>query len=549
MTPEKHLRKLKMRRLLDRWHIGAVILICLIKLLQFIKKLGFRVEESGWRKFAGVYLRKEHSKFILAAFRITCFNKDYKPKNVKDAKKIFIEKLSFFLRKNTVCHWCFEYSLFRARRKKIFFTDITEAVFDENGELVRIVPYFDDTRITFTKLSERVIDKTLKKIVAIFNKNEASGIGDIKRAKVISRKLKRWALKTGGLSYSGRKELFHFIDRILCSTFVQFDIISEDEEELKKMRFSTPNMRSRRHPGFGLLNIVCRSFSNYEEMDLWVQYHHVPVDGVPMEEMLEQLKSEWGTAGNVVFPAIKDVKTEVKYFGDKIFRGRIFLSFEKMLKLRKYLNEKYYNEMGGGATVSGMIIWGLAQRKIFRETKYVITTETDVEVEKLEDRNIGLVFIRPGDFIDENSELNGFLKFQREFNHRIYSTKYGRSESSELLEIYAMVHPIFLLSVGFFLPKAMKELVGTAGITVMKQSEIFVTPLTDLQINGFVALGNMKVETEDGSTACAVSFCAKKRQIREYIKGFTNITKSYHKFLGLNDNLTENFIKSEMHND
>jgi hypothetical protein len=537
MTPNRHrhIRKLKMRRLLDRWHIGAIILICVIKFLQLIKKLGFRVEESGWRKFAGVYLRKEHSKFILASFRLTCFDKNDMPKDLNVAKDIFIKKLALFLRKNTVCHWCFEYGVFRDRRKKLFFTDITEAVFNENGVLVRILPYFDDTRITFTKISDIVKDKALRKIVFIFNKNEASGIGDIKRAKVISRKLKRWAFKTSGLSYSGRRELVHFIDRILCSTFIQFDLMPDDKTELSHVRFSTPDMRSRRHPGFGLLNIVCRLFSDFEEADLWVQYHHVPVDGMPMEEKLEQLKNEWGTAGKIKFPALKDIKPEVRYFGDRIFRGRIFVSFEKLLKLRKYLNKKYYDKMGGGATVSGMIIWGLAQRQYFRETKYVITTDTEVKSDLLEDRNIGLVFIRPGDFIDENSELNGFLKFQREFNHRIYSTKYGRSESSELLEIYAMIHPIVLLSLKLFLPKAMKELVGTAGLTILKQVEVFVSPLTDLQINGFVAFGNMKVETEDGSTAGAVSFCARKEQVREYIKGFTELTNNYHEFLGINE--------------
>jgi hypothetical protein len=535
MTPGKHIRKLKMRRLLDRWHMSAIILICVLKFLQLIKKLGFRVEESGWRKFAGVYLRKEYSKFILSSFRLTCFDKDNMPEDFNEAKGIIIEKLASFLRKNTVCHWCFEYGLFRARRKKIFFTDITEAVFNEDGVLVRIVPFFDNTRITFTKLSDVVIDKTLRKTVFIFNKNEVSGIGDIKRSKIISRKLKRWAMKTSGLSYSGRRELFHFIDRILNSTFIQFDLMPEDKAEISKMRFSTPDMRSRRHPGFGLLNIVCRLFSDFEEADLWVQYHHVPVDGMPMEEKLEQLKGEWGTAGKVKFPAIKDVKPEVTYFGDKIFRGRIFVTFEKILKLRKYLNQKYYNEMGGSATISGMIIWGLAQRKYFRETKYVVTSDTEVNIDLLEDRNIGLIFIRPGDFIDENSELNGFLKFQREFNHRIYSTKYGRSESSELLEIYAMIHPIVLLSLKFLLPKAMKELVGTAGLTVLKQVEVFVSPLTDLQVNGFVALGNMKVETEDGSTAGAVSFCARKEQIREYIKGFTDLTNNYHKYLGIEE--------------
>ena len=533
---KKYTRKLKMSRLLDRWHLGAVVLLCVLKVLQLIKKIGFHVEESGWRKFAGVYLRKEYSKFVLSAFRLTCFDKENKPADLDEAKEILIKKLALFLRKNTVCHWSFENGIFRARRKKLYFTDIVEAVFDENGKLIEIIPYFDDTRITFTKLTEKVINKTLNKTVKIFNKNEARGISDTKRAKVISRKLRRWAWKTTGLSYSGRRELFHLIDRILCSTFIQFEVLPDEKERLDKIRFTVPEMRSRRHPGFGLLNIVCRMLPDFGEIDLWIQYHHVPVDGMPMEETLEELKKDWGTAGKVVYPSLDTISADIRYFADKIFRGTIFINFEKLLKFRKVLNQKYFKEMGGIATVSSMIIWGLAHRNYFKETKYVVTTDTESKNDIIEDRNIGLIFIRPGDFINPEDRLKGFIKYQREFNHRIYATKHGKSETNELLEIYAMLHPIVLLSLKYIIPKGMKELMGTAGLTVLKQVEVFVSPLTDMQTNGFIAIGNMVVETEGGGTAGLVSFSAKKEQVKEYIKGFKCLAEDFHDFLGCHKN-------------
>jgi hypothetical protein len=532
----KYKRKLKMRRLLDRWNLSAIALLCILKVLQFLKKIGFSVEESGWRKFAGVFLRKEHSKFILSAFRVTSFKDGASPDSFDNAKELLIKKLAVFLRKNTVCHWSFEHGMFRARRKKIYFTDIVEAIYDENGVLVKLIPYFDDTRITFTKLTDQIIDKTLRRAVVVFNKNQMKRIGDSKRPKVISKKLHRWAWKTTGLSYTGRRELFDFIDRILSSTFIQFEVLPTEKKQLDKIRFATPEFRSRRHPGFGLLNIVCRFFPNFEETDLWLQYHHVPVDGMPMEEKLEQLKKEWGIAGKVKYPSLATIKPEIRYYGDKVFRGKIFVNFENLLRFRKILNQKYAKEMGGSATVSSMIIWGLAHRQYFKDTKYVITTDTEVKCDILEDRNIGLIFIRPGDFINPKNRLDGFIKYQKEFNHRIYTTKYGKSESSELLEIYAMLHPFFTLSLKYLIPKTMSDLMGTAGITVLKQVEVFVSPLTDLQTNGFVALGNMLVDTEDGQTAGAVSFCARKEQIREYIKGFRALTENFPAYLDCDNN-------------
>ena len=527
-------RKLKLRRLLDRWPFSAIVLFCIIKVLQVVKKTGLKVEESGWRKFAGVFLRKEHGKFMLAAFKLKNYDWKIRPKNYDAAKEYFINRLADFLRKKTSCHWCFEYGVFRAKRKRLYFTDITEAVFNEKSELENLIPHFDSTRPTFTKLSEEVMEKTLHKIVKTFNSNEERKISDHKRAKIISKKLRRWAWRATGLSYTGRRELFHFIDRILASSFIQFEVLPKEKELLTEARLATPNMRKRRHPGYGLLNIVCRFTPNYKEVDMWVQYHHVPVDGMPMEEQLEELKVEWGTTGTIKFPKLNNVKPEIKYFGDKIYRGRLFLSFEKLLKVRKYVNTHYSEEMGGPATVSGMVIWGLAQRKMFRETKYVVTTDVEIESDILQDRNIGLIFIRPGDFINEHEKFNGFINFQKEFNQRIYSTKYGKSETNELLEIYAMVHPALIIAMNFFLRGAMKEIIGTAGLTVLKKTEVFISPLTDIQVNGFVSIGNLKVETEEGqSTAGAVSFCARKKQVREYIKGFNNLTKNYDEILKL----------------
>ncbi|MHB9139055.1 MAG: hypothetical protein ACYC4Q_06605, partial [Victivallaceae bacterium] len=225
-------------------------------------------------------------------------------------------------------------------------------------------------------------------------------------------------------------------------------------------------------------------------------------------------------------------KPEVFYFGNRIFRARIYVDFQKIIKLRKRLNERYYAEMGGPASISSMIIWGIAQHEYFRDSKFVFPVDTALMEDLGDDqRNISLIFIRPNKFRSDKNLLHGFLQFQREFNQRMFATRLGKSESYELLELYAMVHPMFYYITKHFMPDAMGEILGTAGVTILKEAEMFVSPLTDLTLNGFIAIGNLMMPTEDGKTAGAVSICGSRSQVREYIKAIYNMAENYPAFL------------------
>ena len=528
-----YIRKLKMRRLIDRWSVSTFLMILFIKGLQLLKKLGFKAEENGWRKATGIFLRNEHSKFILATFRLTYLGDNTPPENVSAAQSILILRLAEYLRKNPACHWAMDWGFFMAKRKKIFFTDIIEAEFDHDGLLLRLVPFFDNTRQTFTLLNDAIIEETLKQFIAAHN--ALRKVDEKKRAWKIYRRTRRWAGKVKELSYVGKSELRHLVDRIFNSTFIQIETLPDAPEQLTRSRLATPNMKSRRHPGFGLLNIVCRFTADYKEANLWFQHHHVPVDGMPMQEMLLELKKEWGEAGPVKYPALDSnaAKPEVFYFGNKLFRARVYVNFEKFIKLRKYLNTKHYVRMGGPATVSSMIIWGLAQQKYFRERKFLFPVDSSLIKDYPQERNISLIFIRPHRFFNEKNPLKGFLRYQREFNQRMFATRLGKSESYELLELYAMIHPLFYSIAKNWMPKAMGELVGTAGITILKDAEMFVSPLTDLQMNGFIALGNLMMPTEDGKKSGAVSICGSREQVGEYIKAIYHLTENYPDYLNI----------------
>ena len=523
--------KLRMRSLIDRWSFGAVVILVFVKVLQFLKRLGFSAEENGWRKATGIFLRKEHSKFILACFRLSYLrggDADALPR----ASEIIIERLAVFLRKNPACHWTLQYGFFMSTRKKIHFTDIIEVEFNKDGELISLVPHLDQTRENFAIINAAIVDEAAAKVISTYN--SMRHMKDRHRGWLIEKRLRLWASRYWKLPYGGRIELRMLLERILNGTVIQFDVLDSNPEKLTHDRLSTPNLGKRKHPGSGLINVICRFTHDFKEADLWFQHHHVPVDGMPMQEMIEKLKEEWGTAGQIMYPALdkRSAMPEIFYFGDKMFRARLYVNFDEIIALRREVNQRYYAEMGGPATIASLIIWGLAHSPYFKESKFLFPVDTATIDDFPADRNISLLFIRPSRFFSKD-KFNGFLRFQREFNHRMFTTRIGKSESYELLELYAMTHPVFYYIAKYFMPKALNEIFGTAGITIIKNAEMFVSPITDIQINGFMALGNLCMPTEDGKTAGAVSICGSREQVKEYIRAVNRLALNIREFVGL----------------
>ena len=187
--------------------------------------------------------------------------------------------------------------------------------------------------------------------------------------------------------------------------------------------------------------------------------------------------------------------------------------------------------MEGPATVAGMIIWGMAQHRFFRNGKMLFPVDTDLEGRNPAERELSLVFIRAGRYFDRNNPLSWFINFQKEFNRRLWRTRRGESESYELLELYSMIHPLFYQIGHRLMPEAMSEFVGSMGISILRDSEIFISPLSDLQINGFMTISNLTQPTEDGKTAGAVCACGTRDQIRFYREAMENLAAGYRSFL------------------
>jgi hypothetical protein len=523
MLPHTRPRPLKMRRLIDRWSLGAFLLVGLIEFLQCLKKLGLRARINGWRKVTGIFMREEHSKFTLASFRLNYLLTNRLPDNQESAKAILIERLAEFIRRNPEFGWRMEWGFFLTRRKKSSLADMVEAEFGGEGDLLRIVPYFDRQYGTSPLVGGDILAGVHAELIRAYN--ETKSVQGRHRAQDIYRRLRRWAHRYRGLSMKEHAELRHIITRLMNASFIQFGTLSGDGERIAQERMSTQDMRLCSHPGFGLLNIVCRFTADWAEADLWCQYHHVLVDGVPMQEMLGKLKKEWGEVGPVRYPALSGPakRTELVLCTKDIYRVQLFVDFERFLTLRRCLNDRYGDQMGGPATVASMLMWSLAQHSYFKDKKFIFPVDTALEGDRREERSISFICMLPSKFFDKRDPFAGFFRYQREFNQRVHATRLGKSESYALFETYAIMHPVFYHMLRRFMPNILGEFVGTAGLTILKDAEMFVGPISDLHFDGFVSLGKMTMPTEDGLTAGAVSICGTREQIDQYVEAFSDL--------------------------
>ena len=528
-----------MTRLFDQWSFNAICFLIFLKLLQLCKLLGAKPRENGWRKTAGIFLKGDISKFMLGVFRVTPYSDGAPAADMEEARARFLNRFGEFLRRHGELHWAIEQRTFRLHRKRLAETDLLEADFRADGTLENVRMTFDPRHPP--ALPEKDIQTILSLFVRVHNRLDSGD--EPTRARKLYRIVKRRVLYLNLAGIGSRMEAVHVLRRVMNASCVSFKPLPAvgDEDAILAARMATPDSAVFRHPGWGLLNAFVRIHPNLNEADLWIQYHHVPVDGLAMQEVLSELKSEWGEAGGMCFPepgspaaAVELQETPRK----GLYRARAFYRFDRLLEIRKRLNRDYAAQMRGPATIAGMILWGLAKSPDLHDVKMLFpvdvepgqAAEAGLPPQRFE-RELSLVFIRPSDFMTHAEEMGGFLSFQREFNGRLKKTRYRCSETYEMLELLSMIHPLFYYYAKYLMPNAFQDVVGTFGLSVLRHAEVFIAPVTDLQIRGFLAFGRMDMPCRGGGTAGCVSICGTREQIQAYLAALERISENYESFL------------------
>jgi len=524
------MKKIKIHRYADKLNFGTLSFFAIVKSLQFLKWLGLKSTGDGWRKVAQSYLRTEHAKFILATFRLNFWSdaNGVADRSFNSASQLIIGRLKIFFSKHPALHWEIKWGKFCAKGyPKNNNTDIVHATFDKNGRIENITLYLD-IPIEAHSLDARLTEILIKEIIKAYNKTR--NIPDKKRPLVLQRELKKWLRRTLLINKQLKNNAEQIIDRILSATFIQFEKLSESNFGLQVKRFHPPCLTSSKHPGFGLINLLCRFTPDLKEVDLWFQFSHTPVDGVPMQEVLNDLKKEWGRVDifKLPLPADKNIfgpeLWSTKNHNNGVYCINDFIDFQPFLRLRKELNKRYINLTKGNITVAALLMWRLAQTRVFEDIKFAVPV--DLRETAHHQRTLGFIFIRPGIYFDRGRPDEGFVKFQQEFNRQLRATRKRNSEGYKLLDSYAVL-PSFMYSASQkLIPSTIGEFVGTVGITIIKKADFFIGPFSDVHRDGFIAISNLLSPAHDATRVCQVCIKGPKNKILKYINAIKEVTSS-----------------------
>lgn len=527
---ESIMRRLKMNKLTDKLSIGTFGFFLMVKFLQLLQKVGFIPKEDGWRRVTQSYLRTEHSKFSLAVFGLNFWSglgtKD--DKTLVSARQHLIERLVEFLRQCPSTHYRLQWRRFSAKQETKKSVDIVWADFDKNGKLKNIEPHLD-----LSEDNEKVNDilpelrtALIQGFIKTYNKTR--NYDDKKRPLILRKELNEWRLRQSRLIPNRiEDQAGHFVERILSAAFIHFEELPLAVSTKDNRRFCVPSFIKYKHPGFGLLNIVCRFTADFNEVDLWIQFSHIPIDGVPAQEVLNNIRRNWGKSNDLKFPSpdyqegiVPDL-CSTKEAKNGVCHVYQFVDFQPFLRFRKELNKRYAKQANETVTSAALLIWKLAQYKEFEDIKFAVPI--DLRATDCQERTLGFVFIRPNTYFDRDKPDRGFFKFQQEFNRQLRATRKRNSEGYRLLESFALASPMMYAATSKLMSGALKEFVGTVGVTIIKKADFFISPYSDIHTGGFIAFSNFSLPSKNGGKVGVVSIKGPKEKIQKYMRIINDI--------------------------
>ncbi len=509
-------RKMRLTRLFDFWRPGTLFLIVILKVLTFFRWLGVHAGQHSWRKISRFFLQREYSKFAIGQFRLKLG-----PESASSdpAEKRLETKLMQCLLERPELHEASEQSFFSRRSRGKLFCDLMVAETAPDGSLRNLIPHFDPRYPHPIKFTAEVIST----VIAVYN--EKRHLSDIRRPREIRLECRRRLNQITSFRPRSRLLIRRIFDRVMSGTFLFYDArLPASGEELDRIRFTPPDLGVFRHPGWGQTNIICRLTADGTEADLWWQFNHAMADGAPMQELLGDLKKDWGAAGPLYFPALNGLVTPPVFLNGRnsLFRACFFADFTPLLRLRSSLNRMCAQQMNGKASFAALLMWGMARHPYFRDRKILLPVDCRTPDGK---RQLGLLITRPDRFDRGDSPLDDFCSFQADVNRLLLEIRTGRAETSEMLSLFGMLHPFFYHFTAKVYPYALQEMLGTVGISIISGAEVFVSPQTDIQINGFLALGSALIETRDNRRAGSVCISGTREQIRMYHEALSQLIR------------------------
>ena len=286
-------------------------------------------------------------------------------------------------------------------------------------------------------------------------------------------------------------------------------------------RFCPPRFASRRTLGFGYLSWIARSNADASSVDLWVSAHHVGLDGVPLQDLLERLERAWGKAEDVAFP---------RPSAGNAFAGphpchapgerpvdylTTFVDLAPVLALRRRLNSQHSGAVGGEVALSALLAWLLSQEPEFRGVR--IATTVDVAASGGYERDVDVVSLRPADYAKGAGPWDGFIEFAREFNRLVAACRARTSPVRAGMQTAGLLPAWAHAAVVRSNPAGLDDTFGTLCLTIVREARVFLAPMTDLGLGqGFFAIGSANLPTAAGTCVTSVSIKGEAGRIAHY---------------------------------
>ncbi|MBC8107317.1 MAG: hypothetical protein H7Z14_12060 [Anaerolineae bacterium] len=262
-----------------------------------------------------------------------------------------------------------------------------------------------------------------------------------------------------------------------------------------------------------LLNIVARIAPN-GCADLWFRINHVGTDGVPTQEMISRLESEWGTATPVLFPTPEQFAPHVRPRSCRsasrtdLCEMQAFTDFTPLRAWRKKVNATLPESI----TVSAALMWCLSAHSELSQVR--IGTTVDVPAMGHLPRCVGVVVMRPSGY---RSGPNGLSGYVREFNRQIELTRTRRSSGAKTLDACAHLPPKLASTLLRYALEVDTRAFGTMGLTILKDAKVFGAPLGDTgHQDGFIAVGSINLPTSDSRKVGCVHIKGSAARIGDY---------------------------------
>ena len=473
--------------------------------------MGLRRAPEGWRRTVGVLLRSESTRFAMSAFGLRVPEATAVGGHGDSLDTRTAQALLAFLAREPDAHFCLEWRKPVTLRRRIPFVDLVVLRFATDGSLGAIEPYLNPSGGSIP--APPIQASVQRAIVDAYNRT--ARLPEIDRPRELAEQV-RAAIGSPGANTGANAQAY--AQRLIgacCLSFERRDLTDPAQ------RFCPPNFVARRTLGSGYLSCVARPNTDRGSVDLWVSAHHVGLDGVPLQDLLDRLERSWGVTENVTYPPAAPAQAFAGPHpchapGERPVDQLItFVDLSPILELRQTLNARHGAEVGGNVTLGTLIAWLLSQEPEFAGVR--IANTVDVAASSGYERDVDVVSIRPADFATHDAPWGGFIPFAREFNRQIAAARTRTSPVRAGMQTAGLIPAWAHAAVVRANPASLDDAFGTLCVTIVRDARVFVAPMTDLGLShGFFAIGSANLRSDAGTPVTSVCVKGDAGRISHY---------------------------------